>query len=145
MFAGDRRLAGHLQTLLAAMVADAERPVDSLPLLPAEERRQLLVDASPGTGWPRDTCLHELVGAQAARTPAAPALAAKGRTVTYGELDRRANQLAHYLRRRGVRPDARVALCVERSAAFIVGLLGILKAGGAYVPIEPGREAVVEL
>jgi len=85
----------------------------------------------------KDKCLHELFEEQAARTPENTALIFGERRLTYRELNRRANQLAHYLRSLGVEPEMRLGLCVERSDEMIVGLLGILKAGGAYVPLDP--------
>ena len=87
--------------------------------------------------YPRDTCVHELFEAQAAGTPEAIAVVYGDETVTYGELNARANRLAHHLRGLGVKPDARVAICVERSLEMVVGLLAVLKAGGAYVPLDP--------
>ena len=85
-----------------------------------------------------DRCVHQLFEEQAARTPHAVAVVYENEELSYGELNRQANRLAHYLRELGVRPDMRVALCVERSLEMIVGLLAVLKAGGAYVPLDPG-------
>ena len=84
-----------------------------------------------------DKCIHELFEAQAAKTPDAVAVVFEDRQLTYGELNARANRLAHHLRGLGVKPDARVAICVERGLEMVVGLLAILKAGGAYVPLDP--------
>src|SRR5258705_7148604 len=84
-----------------------------------------------------EKCIHELFAEQAQRSHAAVAVALGDQQLTYGELDRRANQLAHYLRARGVGPEVTVGVCLERSLETIVGLLGILKAGGAYVPLDP--------
>ena len=86
---------------------------------------------------PAGALLHNLFEAQAARTPNAVAVVSNGRTLSYSGLDRRANQLAHALRKRGVGPDVLVGLCMNRTADMIVALLGILKAGGAYVPLDP--------
>src|SRR5690606_2085562 len=87
--------------------------------------------------YPRDACLHQLFEVQAQRTPDAVAVAFGEATVTYGALERRANQLAHSLRDERVGSGVRVGICVERSISMVVGLLGILKAGGAYVPLDP--------
>src|SRR5262249_18472805 len=109
-----------------------------LSLLSPAERRQLLVEWNDtATDYPAEMPIHELFEAQAARTPEAVAVVCDGRTLSYGELDRRANQLAHALRRRGVGADVFVALCVSRSPGMIVAVLGVLKAGGAYVPLDP--------
>src|SRR5207253_3797141 len=86
----------------------------------------------------RRTCVHELVAEQAARTPQQWALVCGQERLTYGELNRRANQVAQYLKQRGVGPDVLVGIAVERSLEMVVGVLGILKAGGAYVPLDPG-------
>ncbi|HLL48435.1 MAG TPA: condensation domain-containing protein, partial [Longimicrobiaceae bacterium] len=136
------RYARHLRTLLAAMAADAGERVDRLPLLGAEERRQLLEGWNVAEAeYPQASCVHELFQAQAARTPDAAAVVFEGGSLTYGELNARANRLAHHLRALGVGPDARVAICVERSPEMVVGLLAVLKAGGAYVPLDPAYPA----
>ncbi len=93
------------------------------------------------SGFPLDTCLHELFEAQAERTPGAVAVASGDGSLTYAELNARANRLAHHLRALGVRPETRVGLCVERGAEMVVGLLAVLKAGGAYVPLDPAYPA----
>src|SRR5947207_13951861 len=87
--------------------------------------------------YPRNPCLHELVEMQAQRRGKAVAVVFEGQQLTYQELNRRSNQLAQYLRKRGVGPEVLVGLCVERSLDMVVGLLGLLKAGGAYVPLDP--------
>ncbi len=91
--------------------------------------------------YPSDTCVHELFEAQAARTPDAVAVVFEDAALSYGELNARANQLAHHLIGLGVRPDDRVAICVERCVEMVVGLLAVLKAGGAYVPLDPAYPA----
>ncbi|WP_164021073.1 amino acid adenylation domain-containing protein [Pyxidicoccus trucidator] len=131
------RMVGHYRTLLEALVAGEDRRLGALPLLTASEREQLLVHWNATSAeFPRDTPLHALFSEQAARTPDAVALVLGGEQLTYGELERRSNQLAHHLRAYGVKPGTRVGLCLERSLDLVVGLLGILKAGGGYVPID---------
>jgi amino acid adenylation domain-containing protein len=132
------RMVGHFQTLLAAIVADPDQPIVSLPLLTDAERQQLLgAWNATAIEYPRDQCVHQLVEAWVARTPEAVALVFEGQELTYRELNARANQLAHHLRRLGVRPQTLVGICVDRSLELVVGMLGILKAGGAYVPLDP--------
>ncbi|WNG57630.1 AMP-binding protein [Archangium gephyra] len=91
--------------------------------------------------YPREKALHELFEQQVERTPHAIAVECEGKSLTYGELDRRANQLAHHLRGMGVGAEVRVGLSVERSVEMVVGMLGILKAGGVYVPLEASYPA----
>jgi len=132
------RLAGHFQTLLEGVVAQPEQRLSSLPLLtPAEQQQVLMVWNATEADYPRDQGLHELFEAQVARTPEAVALMYEDQQLTYGELNRRANQLAHHLRGLGLKPEGLVGICVERSLELVVGVLGILKAGGAYVPLDP--------
>lgn len=136
------RMLGHLQTLLEGMAAHPQARLKDLRLLTETERHQLLVEWNDtATALPAGRCMHEIIAEQAARTPDATAVVSDGRTLSYGELDRRANQLAHALRKRGVGPDFLVGLCVDRSAAMIIALLGVLKAGGAYVPLDPDYPA----
>jgi len=132
------RWVGHLRTLFAAAVADPSLQLSALPLLSAAERWQAVGEHNAtALPLPLDRCLHELVEAQAARTPGAPAVIAEDGELTYGELDERAERLARRLRRLGVGPEVPVGLFVERSAAQVVAILGVLKAGGAYVPLDP--------
>jgi amino acid adenylation domain-containing protein len=132
------RLAAHLETLLAGIVADPQQPIGLLPLLPEAERHELLVTRQPKVSpVPAERCLHQLFEAQAARTPHHVALVHEQERLSYQELDSRANQLARYLRRAGVQPEARVGLYLERSPDLIIAMLAILKAGVAYVPIDP--------
>ncbi|WP_213781845.1 amino acid adenylation domain-containing protein, partial [Caballeronia sp. dw_276] len=136
------RIASRFVRLLEAIVARPDSPVGDLAMMPEAERRLLLEDwsatptptASPQAQAPT---VHARFEAQAARTPEAIALVCGDERLSYGELDARANRLAHHLRTLGVGPDVLVGICVERSIAMIVGLLGILKAGGAYVPLDP--------
>ena len=108
------------------------------PELTLLEKRKLLFEWNDtATAYPRDACIHELFEQQAAATPTAPALIWEGGTLSYAELNARANRLAHHLVGLGVKADSLVGLCAERSAELIVGLLAVLKAGGAYVPLDP--------
>lgn len=132
------RMAGHLQSLIAGLLAEPDRPVGELPMLTAAERAQLLVQwNATSAAYPRSACLHDLLSAQAARTPAAIAVTGTGHQLSYTQLETSSNQLAHYLRTLGVRPGVLVGLLLERTPTMLVALLGILKAGGAYVPLDP--------
>ncbi len=133
-----RRMLGHLETLLEAMAANPDQRLGDLPLLTPAERRQLLVEWNDTrVEYPRHACIHQLFEAQVARTPDQVAVCFEDRSLTYRELNARANQLARHLGNAGVRPGARVGICMERSLELMVGLLGILKAGAAYVPLDP--------
>jgi len=134
-----RRLCGHYITLLEAIVGHPDQSIATLPLLTDAERQQVLRDWNDtATEFAaQGLCLHQLIEEQAVRTPERAAVVFEHQTLTYGDLNGRANQLAHQLRGLGVGPDVRVGLLVERSAEMVVGLLGILKAGGAYVPLDP--------
>ncbi|MBI6548982.1 amino acid adenylation domain-containing protein [Xenorhabdus sp. VLS] len=127
-----------LTGLVEALNTEPQRPIMLIPILPATERQQLLVDFNATQAdFPQDTLIHQLFEAQVQHHPDAIAVVFDKQSLSYDELNRRANRLAHHLIALGVRPDDRVALCVERSLAMVVGLLGILKAGGAYVPLDP--------
>lgn len=132
------RMITHWQTLLAAVAADPEKHIADLPLLAEAERSRILFAWNETQrDYPKDICAHQLVEMQARQTPDAIALICDEERVTYLELNVRANQLAHHLRKLGVGPEVLVGICVERSIEMMVGLLGILKAGGAYVPLDP--------
>ncbi|MDY7077386.1 MAG: amino acid adenylation domain-containing protein [Chloroflexota bacterium] len=132
------RMAAHFQILLEGIIADSDRPISTLPLLTGVERQRLLVEwNNTEAEYPRELCLHHLFETQAKRTPGAVAVTFKDKHLTYDELNRRANQLAHHLRKLGVGPETLVGLCVDRSLEMVVGLLGVLKAGGAYLPLDP--------
>jgi amino acid adenylation domain-containing protein len=132
------RMARHYERLLAGAVADSEQHLSALPLLSEAERGQLLVQFNDTRrGYPQEICLHQLFEAQAAKTPEAIALMFGAEQVSYAELNRRANQLAHYLRKLGVGAEVLVGICLERSSEMVVALLAILKAGGAYLPLDP--------
>ncbi|MDH3600087.1 MAG: amino acid adenylation domain-containing protein, partial [Candidatus Tectomicrobia bacterium] len=132
------RLVDHFRTLLAGVVADPSQRLSSLPLLSETERQQILVEwNATETSYPAALCIPQVVEAQIERSPDATAVVHEDHHLTYRELNARANQLAHHLRRLGVGPDVLVGLCLERSTEMLVGMLGIVKAGGAYVPLDP--------
>ncbi|WP_340608593.1 non-ribosomal peptide synthetase [Xenorhabdus bharatensis] len=141
------RMTGYLVNVLTAMVTDDTQCIATLPMLPASERHQLLVDfnaiqiGSTQSGFPQNALIHQLVEAQVLQRPDAIAVVYENQTLSYHELNQRANQLAHHLLALGVRPDDRVALCAERSPEMVIGLLATLKAGGAYVPLDPAYPA----
>ncbi len=132
-----QRMLGHFETLLRGAVANPDQKLTDLPLLAEQERNQLLV------GWnqtsancPREL-VHEMFEAQVERTPDAVALIAGDEKLSYRELNNRSNQLAHYLRERGVGPESLVGVCMRRMTEVVVALLGVLKSGAAYVPMDP--------
>ena len=132
------RMTAHFQTLLEGIVDNPQQPVSQLSLLTTDERHQLLVEWNDtATEYPQK-CIHQLFESQVERTPDAVAVVFEGQQLTYRELNHRANQLAHYLQKLGVKPDVLVGICVERSLEMVVGLLSVLKAGGAYLPLDPG-------
>jgi amino acid adenylation domain-containing protein/non-ribosomal peptide synthase protein (TIGR01720 family) len=152
-----RRMQAHLRSLLEGILADPEARIANLPLMSDAERRELVEQWNETrTAYPLDQCLHHLFEAQAARTPDAVALVYEsetlseeeshrreppnledGSSLTYRQLNARANQLAAVLRARGVGPESRVGLCLERGFDLMAALLGVLKAGAAYVPLDP--------
>lgn len=132
------QMASHFQTLLAGIVANPQQPISQLPLITEVEQHQLLVEwNNTHVDYPQDLCIHQLFEQQVERNPDTVAVVFENQQLTYGELNCRANQLAHYLQSLGVGADVLVGICVERSLEMLVGLLGILKAGGAYVPLDP--------
>lgn len=140
------RMGGHFDTLLQSIATNPDQSISRLRLLTCAERHQLLVEWNGvHKEYRRDRCVHQLVEEQAGRVPDAMAVLFEGQQLTYRELNRRANQLAHHLRKLGVGPNVLVGLCLERSLEMVVGLLGILKAGAAYVPLDPAfpRERLV--
>ncbi|RKG93727.1 non-ribosomal peptide synthetase, partial [Corallococcus carmarthensis] len=133
-----RRLSEHLVQLLEGAVAKPDAALDALPLLTAEERQWVLEEWSGETApFEADVPFHTRFEQQVTRTPKAPAVVMGDTSVSFHQLNVRANQLAHSLRNLGVGPDVPVAFCLERSPEAIVAILGILKAGGAYVPLDP--------
>ncbi|HEY0601332.1 MAG TPA: MupA/Atu3671 family FMN-dependent luciferase-like monooxygenase, partial [Herpetosiphonaceae bacterium] len=136
------RLLAQLQTLLECMIERIDQPLSEITLLSAADRHRLLVEwNATAAPYAQAACLHTLIERQVERTPDAIAVAFEEQQLTYAELNRRANQLAHHLRSLGVGPEQRVAICMKRSADLLVGLLAILKAGGAYVPLDPAYPA----
>ncbi|MFF2129515.1 amino acid adenylation domain-containing protein [Streptomyces olivochromogenes] len=135
------RIAGHLDGLLDGITADPARPVAAVPMMPDSEVRQVVEEWNDTAKELPDAALPALFAARAAQHPDAPALSYGEETLTYRELDERANRLAHLLVARGARPDTAVGLCLERGAHTIVALLAILKAGAAYLPLDPDYPA----
>jgi amino acid adenylation domain-containing protein len=137
-----QRFLGHCESLLASAISDPSALVSRLPLLTETERQRILVEwNSPTAKYPSEHCIPELFEEQARKTPAAVAVVFEDASLSYSELNRRANQIAHYLRELGVGPDKLVAICVERSLEMIVAVLAVLKAGGGYVPLDPAYPA----
>ncbi len=134
------RMQAHFSALLAAAAADPGRRISAMELLDRAEREQVLTGwndtAEP---WPEGVCVHQLVSAQALRTPDAVAVAFGGGRLTYAELERRSDRAARALRERGVGPEVCVGVCMERSPEMLVGMLAAWKAGGAYVPLDPSH------
>ncbi|HLK61110.1 MAG TPA: amino acid adenylation domain-containing protein, partial [Chthonomonadaceae bacterium] len=139
LFEGERieRLLDHFHALLEGIVADPEQQTSRLPLLSEAESHQLLVEFNATQAPIPPICLHHLIEQQVQRTPQGIAVVFEQQSLTYAELNARANQLAHFLRAQGVTPETCVGVCAERSIEMVVGLLGILKAGAAYLPLDP--------
>jgi amino acid adenylation domain-containing protein/FkbM family methyltransferase len=136
------RYLSYFRNILRAMVADPEQSIARLTMLPADERQILLHSwNNTAASYPTDSCVHQLFEARVEAIPKSLAAVFEEEQLSYAQLNRRANQLAHYLIRIGVKPDDRVALHVERGLSMIVALLAVLKAGGAYVPLDPAYPA----
>jgi amino acid adenylation domain-containing protein len=132
-------LAKQLRRVIASAIADPESSVSRLEIVSEDERGQLLLGLNnTESEYASEKCLQELFEEQVERTPEAEALVHEEQRLSYGELNRRANRLAHYLRGRGVGPEQVVGLLLERSVEMVVAILGVLKAGGAYLPLDPG-------
>ncbi|HEV7377528.1 MAG TPA: amino acid adenylation domain-containing protein, partial [Pyrinomonadaceae bacterium] len=133
------QMMAHFKALLEQLIANPDTRLSDLSLFTtAEQRRQLLVDWNQTkTGYQVNACLHQLFEQQVEHTPDAVAIVCEDQSLTYLELNRRANRLAHHLRRMGVRAEQRVGLLIERGIEMVISMLGILKAGGAYVPLDP--------
>jgi amino acid adenylation domain-containing protein len=137
-----QRISGYYLNILEEIAFDTDSAYVGKNHLSNAERQQVLQEwNATERDYPQESCIHELFEAQVAKTPDAVALVYEQEGMSYAQLNIQANRLAHYLRELGVRPDDRVAICVERGLAMVVGLLGILKAGAAYVPLDPGYPA----
>jgi amino acid adenylation domain-containing protein len=137
-----RRMVGYMATATRSLVEAMEKAPQtlalSLPILAERERRRIIVQFNAtGADYPRQKLIHQLFEEQVQRTPRAVAVVHERQSLTYAQLNGRANQLARYLVRKGITPDQLVAICTERGLEMLVGLLGILKAGAAYVPLDP--------
>ncbi|HEX6747845.1 MAG TPA: non-ribosomal peptide synthase/polyketide synthase [Longimicrobium sp.] len=136
------RMLGHLERVLEQVAADADVRLSRLELLGESERALVLEEWNrTGAEYPADRCIHELFEMQAARTPGAVALRFEEESLTYAELNARANRLAHHLAGLGAGPEARVGICVDRSAEMVVAMLAVLKSGAAYLPLDPSYPA----
>jgi amino acid adenylation domain-containing protein len=136
------RMVRHFRNLLEAIVANPDGPIDRLPLMSEAERHQVVTGWNQtATAYPRDRCIQQWIEEQAAARPDALAIAAGAQSLSFGELNRQANQVAHFLRAQGVGTGVPVALWMERSPALIAAMVGVMKAGGAYVPIDPAYPA----
>ncbi|HEX8185311.1 MAG TPA: amino acid adenylation domain-containing protein, partial [Blastocatellia bacterium] len=136
------QFSDHLINVLRQALEEIETPLVKLDLLTEADQRKLLAEWNNGRAdYRSESCVHHIFESQVERTPHAAAVVYNGERLSYGELNAQANRLAHHLRTLGVAPDARVAICMERSLDMVVGLLAILKAGGAYVPLDPAYPA----
>ncbi|MBN3895575.1 MAG: amino acid adenylation domain-containing protein [Nostoc sp. NOS(2021)] len=132
------RMIGHWQVLLEGVVTQPNQQISHLPILTEAERHQLLIEWNDtAINYPKYKCTHHLFEEQVKRTPNAIALVFENQQLTYQQLNRRANQLAHHLQKLGVKPEVAVGICLERSLDMLVALLAIFKAGGAYIPLDP--------
>ncbi|EGH09040.1 non-ribosomal peptide synthetase SyfB, partial [Pseudomonas amygdali pv. morsprunorum str. M302280] len=135
-----QRYCGYFEQLLQALVNDQQTALAQVPLVGRQERQYLLETLNPtGLGFAQNQTVHGLIETQAARLPAAIAAQVGEQSLSYAELNRQANSLAHYLISLGVRPDERVAVVARRGLETLVGLLAVLKAGACYVPVDPAH------
>ncbi|MFM2060605.1 MAG: hypothetical protein RLZZ507_275 [Cyanobacteriota bacterium] len=131
------RMIGHFQTLLESIANNVNQSISELPILTPAESQTLLVEwNNTQVEYPEFACIHHLFEAQVEKTPDAVAVVFEHQKLTYQELNKKANQLAHYLQILGVKPDTLVGICMERSLEMVVGILAIMKAGGAYLPLD---------
>jgi amino acid adenylation domain-containing protein len=132
------RMVGHLEKLVEGIVEGTGQLLDALPLLTDAEWKQQIVEwNATQTSYPQHQCFHELFEAVVEQVPDAVAISFEHEQLTYGELNRRANQLAHYLRNLGVGPETLVSLLSDRGTSLMIALLAVFKAGGAYLPLDP--------
>ncbi|BAB74341.1 non-ribosomal peptide synthetase [Anabaena sp. FACHB-709] len=132
------RMVGHFQTVLTAIVENPQKRISELPLLTDKEKQTILIDWNQTqVECPSHLTFQDLFAAQVEKTPDEVAIIFENQSLTYTELNQKSNQVAHYLKKKGVKPEVIVGLCVERSPLMIIALLGILKAGGAYLPLDP--------
>ncbi|MBD0264764.1 MAG: AMP-binding protein, partial [Tolypothrix sp. Co-bin9] len=134
------KMLKHFENLLSGIAMNSHARLSNLPILSQVERQELLklsTNQSQSSKLPLEKCIHKLFEAQVERTPNAVAVFDQNQCLTYQELNQQANQLAHYLKTLGVKPEVLVGICIERSFEMLVGLLAILKAGGAYLPLDP--------
>ncbi len=132
------RMLIHFETLLQGIAAHPDEAIARLPLMPLEERHQLLVAWNDThKPFPLDQCVHQLFERQVERTPGETAVSHQNDSLTYAQLNAKANQLAHHLRHLGLKPESRVAICLHKSLDMIITVLGTLKAGAAYIPLDP--------
>ena len=133
-----RKFGNHYLSVLETLASQPQQSIAQLNLLSSSERQQLLYEWNQtASDYPREKCVHELFEDQVEKRPEAVAVVYEEEELTYRDLNRRANQLGHYLRGLGVKPEERVGVCVGRGLDLTVGLLGVLKAGGVYVPLDP--------
>src|SRR5262249_40872531 len=136
------RLGRHFEMLIKSAIENPETAVSELEIFGDEDRQQLIVSFNRTEAeYPREDCIHQLFEAQVERSPENVAVVFGNQHWTFAEINRQANQLAHYLHGKGVGPETCVGISMERSAQMVIGLLGILKAGAAYVPLDPDYPA----
>ena len=132
------RMSGHFKQLLKGILQNPEKQIAEYEMVTAPERQQLLYDFNQtDASWPEDQCVHYIIEDHAKRNPEQIAISFRGEQMSYGELNHKANQLAHYLRNTGIAPDDYVGIMMDNSFEMIISILGILKSGGCYVPMKP--------
>ncbi len=136
-----QQMLGNFQTILESVVGNPENSLSKVEFLTEGEMQQLLIGWNDNQVEIPSVCMHHLIEKHAAQTPNKTAVVWNNERLTYGELNAKANQLAHFLQKQGVKPDDIIGVCMERSLEMIVGILGVLKAGGAYLPLDPNYPA----